>query len=159
MAAPSPEQENKPPLSQSLPALLLAAILVFVVFHELSLFPSPARELPYSEFKQLVLKKQVADLKIGTNTIHGSLLEGAVPAPPVEPAPLVPSTQPAPHQFTTYRVDDPNLVAELEARGIAFSGQADTGWFTNLLSWLLPFVMLLLFWGVYMKRLGTSVVG
>jgi cell division protease FtsH len=156
LAVPSPEQEKKPPLNQSLPVLVLAAILFSVVLLELYFFPSPTREIPYSEFKQLVLKKQVADLKIGSSRIQGALLEGAVPASPAETPPSAPATQPTPQQFTTYRVDDPNLVAELEARGIAFSGQADTSWFTNLLSWLLPFTLLFLFWGAYLRRLGGA---
>lgn len=154
MATPSPEQKKKLPTNQGLSALLLAAILVFVILLELYFVPSPTQEIPYSEFKQLVLKKQVADLKIGPSNIHGTLLEGAMPAPLAEPPPATPSTQPAPQQFTTYRVDDPNLVSELETQGIAFSGQADTSWFTNLLSWLLPFIVLFLFWGVYVRRLG-----
>ena len=98
----------------------------------------------------------MADLRIGPSSIHGTLPEGAVPVPPTEALPSVLSTQSAPQQFTTYRVDDPNLVTELEASGIAFPGQADTSWFTNLLSWLLPFIVLFLFWGVYLQRLGSA---
>lgn len=74
MATPSPGQENKPSISQNPLVILLGAILVFVVLLELFFIPAPARELPYSEFKQLVLKRRMADLKISTDTIVGSLL-------------------------------------------------------------------------------------
>src|SRR5215510_4650041 len=60
---------------------------------------------------------------------------------------------------TTTRVEDPGLVAELEAHGIAFSGQADNSWILNLLSWLAPLLVLVLFWGAYFRRMGAGVGG
>jgi cell division protease FtsH len=153
LPTPSSQPEKRPPVSQSLPAVLLAAILLGVVLVELFFLPSPTREIPYSEFKQLVLKKQVADLKIGADTIHGTVLEDSSATPP-ETRPVAPSEPPAPQRFTTYRVDDPTLVTELEKGGIAFSGQADTSWLTHLMSGLLPFVVLLVLWNVYLRRFG-----
>lgn len=46
--------------------------------------------------------------------------------------------------FSSTRVEDPNLVTELEAHGIAFSGQVDNSWALNLLSWLMPLFVLIL---------------
>jgi cell division protease FtsH len=95
----------------------------------------------------------VADLKIGAATIQGTLLD-TTSSPPAETS--VPTQ---PQHFTTTRVEDPNLVAELEAHGIAFSGQADASWVLNLLSWLAPFFILILFWSVSLRRMGTGVGG
>lgn len=151
---PTPSQpEKKPPLSQSLPIALLATILAGVILFELVLFPSSEREIPYSEFKQLVLKKQVADLKIGADTIHGTLVDDALP-PPADTRPASPPGPSALQRFTTYRVDDPALVTELEKAGIAFSGQADTRWLPTLLSWLLPVILLFVLWSAALGRAG-----
>jgi cell division protease FtsH len=64
-----------------------------------------------------------------------------------------------PSHFTTTRVEDPDLVAELEAHGIAFSGQADNSWLFNLLSWLAPLFLLIVFWSAYFRRMGAGVGG
>jgi cell division protease FtsH len=156
---PPPSQaEKKPPLSQSLSALLLAGILLSVVLLELFFLPSTTREIPYSEFKQLVLTKQVADLKIGADTIQGTVVEDS-PAPPTDTRPSTPPGSLAPQRFITYRVADPTLVTELEKGGIAFSGQADTSWLSSLLSWLLPVAVLFALWSGYVRRFGGGVGG
>jgi cell division protease FtsH len=134
--------------------LFFAALLGVVVLLEVFFLPAPTQNIPYSQFKKLVQSGQVADLKIGATTIQGTLLD-TVATPPVEP----PAPARQPQHFTTTRVEDPNLVAELEAHGIAFSGQADTSWVLNLLSWLAPLFILILFWSAYLRRMGTGVGG
>lgn len=138
-----------------LQAIGLLVFITVVLAVEMFLLPSPIKNIPYSEFKQLVREGHVADLKIGVSTIRGKLLQ-----PPSAPAPALPSVeQQPPQEFTTNRVDDPGLVVELEAHGVAFSGQADTSWFANLLSWLAPLFILLVFWSVYLRRMGAGVGG
>ncbi|NOT53707.1 MAG: hypothetical protein HOP18_03790, partial [Deltaproteobacteria bacterium] len=149
MPPPSSPPEKKPPVSQTLPVLLLASILLAVVLVELFFLPSTMREIPYSEFKQLLLKKQVADLTIGANTIHGTVVTGAS-APSTDTRASDPPGTPTPQRFTTYRVDDPTLVTELAKEGIVFSGQGDTRWLPSLLSWVLPVAVLLMVWNAYM---------
>ncbi len=100
-------------------AVFFGTLLVIVVLLEVFFLPSPTQDIPYSQFKQLVQAGQVADLKIGATTIQGTSLDKTVTPPPE-------TTTPAqPRRFTTTRVEDPGLVAELEAHGIAFSGQTD----------------------------------
>ena len=41
-------------------------------------------------------------------------------------------------QFVTLRVDDPALVAQLEAAGVRYTGQPRGEWLATLLSWMLP---------------------
>ncbi|NOT54185.1 MAG: ATP-dependent zinc metalloprotease FtsH, partial [Deltaproteobacteria bacterium] len=136
-----------------MPAVVLATILLSVVLLQLFFLPALTREIPYSEFKQLVLKKQVADLTIGADTIQGTVVANSSP-PPADTRPATPSGSPALQRFTTYRVDDPTLVTELEKGGIAFSGQDNTRWLPHLLSWLLPVAIFLIVWNAYMGRAG-----
>ncbi|MBI3796308.1 MAG: ATP-dependent metallopeptidase FtsH/Yme1/Tma family protein [Deltaproteobacteria bacterium] len=129
------------------------ALLVIVILFEIVLLPSSVQDLPYSQFKKLVQTGQVADLKIGATTIHGTLLDKTSATSPETP------TSEKAERFTTTRVEDPGLVAELEASGIAFSGQADNSWIFNLLSWLAPLFILLLFWSAYFRRMGAGIGG
>jgi cell division protease FtsH len=133
------------------------AVLFFIVLLEVYVLPASIQEIPYSEFKKLVQSGQVADLKIGATIIRGILLDSTTT--PSESTAPTSSAERVPQRFTTNRVEDPNLVSELEAHGIAFSGQADTSWVMNLLSWLAPLFVLILFWSVYLSRMNAGVRG
>ena len=41
-------------------------------------------------------------------------------------------------RFTTVRVNDPDLVKDLEAAKVRFAGQVESTWFPTLLSWIFP---------------------
>jgi cell division protease FtsH len=147
------EPEKQPTVNGRWQAVFFGALLITVVLLEIFFLPSSTQDIPYSQFKKLVQTGQVADLKIGTTTIQGTLLDKAATSSPET------ATVEQPRHFTTTRVEDPGLVAELEAHGIAFSGQSDNSWILSLLSWLAPLFVLLLFWGVYFRRMGAGVGG
>jgi len=149
----SREPEKRSTANGRWQAVFFGTLLLIVVLLEVFFLPSPTQDIPYSQFKKLVQTGQVADLKIGATTIHGTLLDKtAAPSPET-------TTPEQPERFTTTRVEDPGLVAELEAHGIAFSGQADNSWIFNLLSWLAPLFILIVFWGAYFRRMGAGVGG
>jgi cell division protease FtsH len=134
--------------------VFFGTLLITVVLVEVLLLPSSAvQDIPYSQFKKLVQTGQVADLQIGPTTIQGTLVDKTATPPPE----AAPSAQP--ERFTTTRVEDPGLVTELETHGIAFSGQADNSWVFEVLSWLTPLFVLILFWSAYLRRAGTGVGG
>jgi cell division protease FtsH len=134
--------------------VFFGTLLISVVLAEILFLPSSAvQNLPYSQFKKLVQTGQVADLQIGPTTIQGTLVDKTVTTQ-TEAA-----TSEHPERFTTTRVEDPGLVPELEAHGIAFSGQPDNSWIFGVLSWLTPLFILILFWSAYLRRVGTGVGG
>jgi hypothetical protein len=47
--------------------------------------------------------------------------------------------------FTTVRVEDPGLLAELEQRGITVNGQLAANRWSELVGWLLPLILLVVF--------------
>jgi len=60
-------------------------------------------------------------------------------------------------QFTVIPVDDPGLVATLQAHGVDFRGEVDSHWLRNLfLNWILPFGAMFLLWGFVMQRMGQG---
>jgi cell division protease FtsH len=79
----------------------------------------------------------VAEVVIGGERIRGTLKE----------------TQEA---FTTVRVEDPGLVGELEARGVAVTGEAASGWGSGLAGWLLPLLVLVFVWSVMLRRVSPG---
>ena len=136
-------------------AVLFFALLAIVLLVE-NLDPAPTYEsIAYSQFKQLVQSGQVTDLKISPTTIQGRLTNRVESAQRQEGVEDLLSPLPTQsRRFMTVRVEDVTLVADLEKNGITYSGQMDSSWFTNLLSWLLPVVVLIVFWGFMLTRFG-----
>lgn len=59
--------------------------------------------------------------------------------------------------FETTRVEDPELVNQLENMGIEFSGQPERGWFINfLVIWIFPLLILVAIWGFIFRRMNPT---
>jgi cell division protease FtsH len=107
-------------------------------------FTEPQKEaVPYSDFKQWVRDGKVEDLVIASDKIRGELKQEKGPAT----------------HFVTVRVDDPELVQLLDSKGIKYTGHADNKWIGVIVSWLLPFGILVIFWSFLMKRMGGGSQG
>jgi cell division protease FtsH len=102
------------------------------------------RMLPYSEFKQLLKNGSVQEITIGDQLIRGTLKEGAASG----------ANQSA--QFTTTRVEDPQLTEELETQGVKYSGEAVNRWLPELLGWIIPLVFFVAIWGFFFRRMGGA---
>jgi cell division protease FtsH len=60
-------------------------------------------------------------------------------------------------QFVTVRVDDPDLVKELETAQVQFTGKVDSGWWQNiLLAWILPLLILFAIWSFVFRRMNPQ---
>jgi cell division protease FtsH len=132
---------------------IAAAVLALLVI-QVALLAPHAADLSYSEFKALVKKGKVRDVVIGAQTITGTLaaegLEGLLPKDKLE---QLTGRGAGPHRFVTARVDDPGLVAELEAANVKFAGRVETTWLSTLLSWILPTLLFLGVWMFLMRRM------
>ncbi|OQX88702.1 cell division protein FtsH [candidate division KSB1 bacterium 4484_87] len=59
--------------------------------------------------------------------------------------------------FETIRVDDPELVKQLESHGVKFTGQGEAGWFVKfLVSWVFPLLILFVIWGFFFRRMNPT---
>jgi cell division protease FtsH len=85
--------------------------------------------LPYSQFMQLLNEQKVSDLQIDKDRISGKLVE------PIDGR----------DRFSTVRVD-PALATELSQSGVGFTGVNENTFMNSLLGWLLPFIMIMVFW-------------
>jgi cell division protease FtsH len=99
--------------------------------------------IPYSEFKESLRAGKIKDLTITQESISG-----------------VRETEKEPRRFTTVRVEDSDLVKELETYHVKYTGKVDSKWLTNILSWIIPLVFFFFIWRILFSRIGpeTSVM-
>src|SRR2546430_4029050 len=88
-----------------------------------------------------------------TGKLGGSGLEGLVPK---EKSDELKRYGGGVHRFGTARVDDPGLVAELEAAHVTFTGSVENTWLTALLSWVIPALVFVGLWALVMRRMGNA---
>src|SRR5207245_9731188 len=137
----------------------VAALLALFLVQALVLAPH-VENLSYSEFKSLVAKDKVSNLVIGKQVITGALaangLEGLLPNEKLDELKRYGGGV---HRFVTARVDDPGLVAELEAAHVTFTGSVENTWLTALLPWVVPALVFVGFWALVMRRMGNAQSG
>ncbi len=129
---------------------LLIFIIMLFLFLQYSHF-QPKETITYNEFKALLKKGLVDNLIIGQNDIQGELKEGATEVLTKlrgRPVKLIG------HRFNTYKVDDPELVKELEKTGVRFEAKPGSSWIMQVLSWVLPLLFFLGLWILLMRRFG-----
>ncbi len=102
------------------------------------LFSSKTETISYSQFKQYVDQGIAGELIIGSENIKGTLAGSPKRA------------------FTTVRVNDPDLVKELDERKIRYSGRYENRFLSSILSWVLPLGIFFLIWRFAVKKMGTG---
>jgi cell division protease FtsH len=127
--------------------LMLVAQSYFATTHQ--------ENLSYDEFKALLRAGKLADVTLTESTIAGALnpdgLDEFLPRAKLDELERFGDGE---HRFVTVRVDDPNLVTDLEAADVQFEGRIESRWLPTLLSWILPAVIFVGIWMVVLKRMG-----
>jgi cell division protease FtsH len=120
------------------------ALLLVLGLAQMYWFVPQGKAIPYSEFKELVKNGAVSEVVVGDVSVRGTLKQ------PVANG----SRQTT--QFTTTRVEDPKLTEELEARGVKYSGEANSRWLPELLGWLVPLLFFVGIWGFFFRRMSGA---
>jgi cell division protease FtsH len=170
--------------------VLLALAMLW--FWQEQVHPGVLRTIPYSEFKERLAEGQVVSCSVAPDEIDGTInLQRTLPSPAVpatlsaisHPAASVPAaSQPAiatastpassgaspkaaaddTFDFRTIRIDDPNLVHDLEVGGAAFTGVKPSFLSSFIWSWILPIGLVWLIWWFLSRRMrgvGQSILG
>ena len=123
--------------------LFIALTVLFVV--QGWLVAPRAIEIPLSKFLSLVREGKVEKVSLTEREIRGTLKPGALPTPPPGPGDKLRTllgSESGPTIFTTTRIpamDDSQLVKELEAAKVEFSGRVEsTFWRDLIFGWVLP---------------------
>ncbi|HEX7765760.1 MAG TPA: ATP-dependent zinc metalloprotease FtsH [Nitrospira sp.] len=118
------------------------AIWAVILVHDLIHALQKIEELPYSEFRQLVVAGKVAEVAVGSHTLTGTLKpEGEAKEPKL---------------FSTIRVEDQDLVRELNQHGVKFVGIIEPTFWRDVLSWILPAAIFGAIWYFFIRRLGQA---
>ncbi|MFZ3202471.1 MAG: ATP-dependent zinc metalloprotease FtsH [Pseudomonas sp.] len=117
----------------------LVAFSLLLVFQDWWGTRSAVEPLPYSEFMRLLKEEKLSDLRIEQQQITGKLKE------PINNR----------SQFVTVRVE-PDLAEALAQSQVTFSGTRQGGLISNLLSWLLPFILIFALWSFLFRRLAEK---
>jgi cell division protease FtsH len=112
--------------------------MIFFSYLQQSVFSGKVETIPYSQFKQSLAQGIVTNLTVSPENISGTL------------------TKPSKQAFTTVRVNDPDLVKQLDELKVSYTGRHENRFLSNLLSWILPLGIFFLIWRFAMKKMGPG---
>jgi len=137
---PQRKKSSLPPKAHFSIWYFLIVFLLFTLLQNYYLSPK-VETISYSKFKEYVAGGQVNNLTIGPENITGAIKgkEGKKD-----------------QEFITVRVDDPNLVKELDEKKVNYSGLYQSKFLNNILSWVVPIGIFFLIWRYAMKKMGPG---
>ena len=117
----------------------LAFLMVMALAQAWFLTPA-GRQISYSEFKAAVRAGQVAEVVVGEQTIRGTYT----------------SEVDGNQGFSAARIDDPQLIEELDGAGVRYTGEFTNRWLPEVIGWVIPLLLLFAIWNFFLKRMGGA---
>ncbi len=132
-------------------AAYLALVILSFYFLNRALTPPAPKAVSYSEFTAAVREGQIAEVSIGETELLGTLKDEATKSHGAKT--LLASRLP--------NIEETALLKELDARQVKYAGryQPRSWWRDLLMAWLLPLLLIFLFYGVGMWRLSQGGAG
>lgn len=136
-------------------AYFFCTLLTVLLFH--SYLSSEHNEvIAYSDFKRLVHEHKVLDVVINDRTVTVNVdMTGIELTTSTEQGATRLYRGPGHRQFAAFRVDDPNLISELQTEGVQYSGARRSHRFDELLSVLVPAVVFFGIWLYVVRSMGS----
>ena len=144
--------DKKPGGKNSVLILVVLLIVAFGIYRALSpddasLFGriggnSISQTIDYSEFKALVRNKQIQNVSIGQTLIKAVGINGSQTI-----------------YYTTKKVGDPTLIPLLDEHKISYSGFSEQNFFTDMLGWLMPILVIVAIWMFMTSRMQKNMSG
>jgi cell division protease FtsH len=120
-----------------------AAILGILALQYFYITARHITQIPYSQFQQLLHERKVAEIGVSDQYIQGKLKK-ALPDGNV--------------RFFTTRVD-PQFADELQKYGVTYTGQVESTFLRDLLSWVVPVVLFFGVWSLIARRMSQGLGG
>ena len=137
---PQKKKNALPPKAHFSIWYFLIAFLLFTFVQQYFL-SQKVETISYGQFKQYLADGLVSKLTIRPENISGTL-KGKEKKPAQE--------------FTTIRVNDPDLVKNLDTHQVNYSGYNESKFLSGLLSWVIPIGIFFLIWRFAMKKMGPE---
>ncbi|EWS55367.1 MULTISPECIES: ATP-dependent zinc metalloprotease FtsH [Methylibium] len=132
---------------------VLAALVGMILVQEF-FATRHTQTLTYSEFKQALVAGKLDDVVIADGIATGKLkaegLEQILPKDKLEALQRAGGE----HGFATVLVNDPGLVAQLDAAKVRYGSVRESKWLGALISWVAPALVFFGIWWFLMKRMG-----
>ncbi|MEJ2473737.1 MAG: ATP-dependent zinc metalloprotease FtsH [Desulfobacterales bacterium] len=135
--SPQKKKEALPPKARFSIWYFLIVFLA-ISYMQQYFFSAKVETIPYSQFKQYIAKGKVSNLSIGPEAISGTLKGDSA------------------QKFTTVRVNDSDLVKDLDDHKVSYSGHYENKFLSNILSWIIPIGIFFLIWRFAMKKMGPG---
>ena len=146
----TPTESGQPPGRPAPPAmpgrsfspLWFAAglLLLMVLANVVRAVVGQGEELQYSQFKSLLGEGRVSEVVISAGPIDGTYQNAAKAMVP----------------FYTVPVEDPKLLELLESKNVQYKAKVDSRWLTELLSWVLPVLLIVGLWLFFFRRMSGA---
>ena len=149
-------------------------IVLLILFFDLLFFSGPkVQEISYKQFRDYLSEGKIESVVLTKDKIYG-LLKSNDSTKVVKNGEFKPALKHTPwhlnlekyakeyekqvkRQFIVIRVEDKNLIQDLQAAGVDYRGKLTSDWFTNfLLNWIIPFGILFLIWGYAFSKMGKG---
>ncbi len=151
--------------------LIFGLILLFDFFF----FSGPkVKEISYKQFRDYLAQGKVQSVVLTKDKIYGLLKSTDTLSASEKKESFKPALKHTPwhlnfekyaqeyekqvkRQFIVIRVEDKNLIQDLQNAGVDYRGKLSSDWFTNfLLNWIIPFGILFLIWGYVFNKMGKG---
>ena len=138
---PTDRGGKKPALKKTRFTIWYFVIAILIIFLVQNYIMTRRTEvvIPYSEFKDALRTGKVKDLTVTTESISGEI-----------------ESQKGLQKFQAVRVEDPDLVKELDSQHVKYTGKVDSKWLTNIISWIIPLVFFFFIWRLLFSRIGPE---
>jgi len=132
---------KKPALKKTRFTIWYFVIAILIIFLVQNYIMTKKAEvvISYSEFKDALRAGKVKDLTVTAESISGEI-----------------DSQKGFQKFQAVRVEDSDLVKELDSQHVKYTGKIDSKWLTNIISWIIPLVFFFFIWRLLFSRMGAE---
>ena len=120
---------------------ILGVLLLLALAQAFFFSLGSGQTIPYSEFKSLVRDGRVQEVVVAEDRVRG-LRKGAGDT--------------RSRTFTAIRIEDPDLIQDLEKQGIKYTGEVTSRWLGEALSWIIPLIFLVALWSFFFRRMSGA---
>jgi cell division protease FtsH len=122
--------------------LVLALLALFVI--QMFVGKGHVTTVPYSVFKQWLADDKLVQVSVRRDKIVGEARVDTIASGQA-------------FGFETVRVEDPDLVEQMQEKGIRFEGKVESDWLKGVLfAWIFPLAIIFFIWSFVLRRMGSQ---